>query len=170
MSLPSLPSALTGGSSVKTYTAYHIVTLFDDSQREANEVNRRFSQFEKLLAYLRQLPGHQVIPELPKKRYFNSSEQVVELRRTELENFLRTLLRNTELRGDAAVRYFLTQQDGLDDFLGNVGLYSWAYTSLSSIDTKNLSLDMLKAVAKSGIDKTSEPAGFILVIPNQESQ
>ena len=87
-----------------------------------------------------------VVPELPKKRYFNSSEQVIELRRTELEKFLRTILRNTELRQDAAVKYFLTQQEGLEDFLGNVGLYSWAYTSLSTIDTKNLSLDMLKAV------------------------
>ena len=50
----------------------------------------------------------QVIPELPKKRFFNSSEQVIELRRTELEKFLRTLLRNKDLREDAAVRFFLT--------------------------------------------------------------
>ena len=125
-----------------------------------------------MLAYLRQLPGHQVLPELPKKRYFNSSEQVIELRRTELEKFLRTLLRNRELRNDAAVRYFLTQQEGLDDFLGNVGHHSWAYSSLlSAIDnTQSLSLDMLKAVAKSEIDKSSEPGQFVLNIPNADSQ
>ena len=90
-------------------------------------MDRRFSQFEKLLTYLRQLPGHQVLPELPKKRWNNSSEQVIELRRIELEKFLRTILRNTELRGDAAVRYFLTQQEGFEDFLGNVGLYGGAF-------------------------------------------
>ena len=143
-----------------------------DAQQQPIEVDRRFSQFEKLLAYLRQLPGHQVLPELPKKRYFNLSEQVIELRRTELEKFLRTLLRNRELRNDAAVRYFLTQQEGLDDFLGNVGHYSWAYSSLLSAfdNTQSLSLDMLKAVAKSEIDKSSEPGQFVLDIPNAESQ
>ena len=94
----------------------------------------------------------------------------MELRRTELEKFLKTLLRNRELRGDAAVRYFLTQQDGFEDFLGNVGLYSWAFTTLSSIDTKSLSLDMLKAVAKSEIDKNSEPGQFVITIPNVDSQ
>ena len=143
-----------------------------DVQQQPIEVDRRFSQFEKLLAYLRQLPGHQVLPELPKKRYFNLSEQVIELRRTELEKFLRTLLRNRELRNDAAVRYFLTQQEGLDDFLGNVGHYSWAYSSLLSAfdNTQSLSLDMLKAVAKSEIDKSSEPGQFVLDIPNAESQ
>ena len=88
-----------------------------------------------------------MIPELPKKRYFNSSEQVIETRRTELENFLRTLLRNQDLRANAAVRYFLCEQDGVDNFLGDVRLYSWAYTSLASIDRKQLSFDMLKAVA-----------------------
>ena len=94
----------------------------------------------------------------------------MELRRTELEKFLKTLLRNRELRGDAAVRYFLTQQDGFEDFLGNVGLYSWAFTTLSSIVTKSLSLDMLKAVAKSEIDKNSEPGQFVITIPNVDSQ
>ena len=79
-------------------------------------------------------------------------------------------MRNKELRDNAAVRYFLTQQDDLESFLGDVGLYSWAYTALSSLDTKNLSFDVLKAVAKSGIesrgvDGTSEPARFILTIP-----
>ena len=54
--------------------------------------------------------------------------------------------------------------------MGNVGMYSWAYTSLSTIDTKNLSFDMLKAVAKSEIDKSSEPAQFIINIPNVDSQ
>ena len=54
--------------------------------------------------------------------------------------------------------------------MGNVGLYSWAYTSLSTIDTKSLSLDMLKAVAKSEIDKSSEPGQFVLNIPSAESQ
>ena len=157
--VPSLPSALTGATSGKTYTAYHIETVFDkDSARpQTYKVDRRFSQFEKLLAYLRQFPG-QVIPELPKKRFFNSSEQVIEQRRAELEKFLRTLLRNKELREDAAVRYFLTQQDDFDDFLGNVGLYSWAYTSMMSINTKNLSFDMLKAVAKHEMEDGAEPA------------
>ena len=52
----------------------------------------------------------------------------------------------------------------MDDFLGNVGHYSWAYSSLlSAIDnTNSLSLDMLKAVAKSEIDKNSEPGQFVL--------
>ncbi len=72
------------------------------------EVDRRFSQFEKLLVYLRQIPG-QVIPDLPKKRFFNSSAEVIELRRTELEKFLKSLRRKRELREDAAVKYFLTQ-------------------------------------------------------------
>lgn len=93
----------------------------------------------------------------------------MELRRTELEKFLRTLLRNRELRTDAAVRFFLTQQDGLDDFLGDVGLYKWAFNSLSTIDMKSLSLDMLKAVAKSEIDKSSEPGQFKLAVPNADS-
>ena len=123
-----------------------------------------------MLTYLRQLPGHQVLPELPKKRWNNSSEQVIELRRIELEKFLRTILRNTELRGDAAVRYFLTQQEGFEDFLGNVGLYGGAFQMLSMIDTKNLSLDMLKAVAKSDLDRDSEPGQFVLNIPSADSQ
>ncbi len=87
---------------------------------------------------------------------------MIELRRTELEKFLRTLLRNRDLRENVAVKYFLTQQDGLEGFLGDVGLYSWAYTSLSTIDTKKLSFDMLKAVAKAeietrGSDSRAEP-------------
>ena len=51
----SLPSALTGGSGSQTYTAYHIVTVFDkdSAQPKSYGVDRRFSQFEKLLAYLR---------------------------------------------------------------------------------------------------------------------
>ena len=92
-----------------------------------------------------------------------------------MEKFLRTLLRNRDLRENAAVRYFLTQQDDFESFLGDVGLYSWAYTSLSSIDTKNLSFDVLKAVAQSeiesrGSDGRSEPAHFTLVIPKFDSQ
>ena len=73
-----------------------------------------------------------------------------------------------------AVKYFLTQQDGLDSFLGDVGLYSWAYTSLSTIEMKNLSLDMLKAVAKSeietrGSDSGAEPEQFAITILGADS-
>ena len=86
------------------------MTTFDKEtdNPQTYEVDRRFSQFEKLLAHLRQIPG-MVIPDLPKKRFFNSSEQVIELRRTELEKFLKSLIRRRELREDAAVKYFLTQ-------------------------------------------------------------
>ena len=51
----SLPSMITGKGAAKTYTAYHIVTIFDKSAQpvQAYEVDRRFSEFEKLLAYLR---------------------------------------------------------------------------------------------------------------------
>ena len=81
---------------------YHISTVFypdtTDTDTDANiiisqleqenekipesfEVDRRFSQFEKLLEYLRKALPSEVIPELPKKRYFNKSDQVIELRR-----------------------------------------------------------------------------------------
>lgn len=77
-------------------------------QYSTTEVDRRFSDFEKLLTYLRKMPSH-ILPELPQKRYFdNASESVVELRRSELEKFMRTLVRNQELRQDMAVRYFLS--------------------------------------------------------------
>lgn len=128
----TLPTALTGTNAPKTYTAYHIVTVFekDTDRPQKFEVDRRFSEFEKLLTHVRSLPGQPIIPDLPKKRYFNQGEQVIELRRTELEKFLKVMLRSKEMRNDSAVRYFLTQQDGFESFLGNVGLYSWAYTSL----------------------------------------
>ena len=75
----SLPSVITGaGSAPKTYTAYHIITIFSKYAIEAGnqkyEVDRRFSDFEKLLVHLRKLPVAQILPDLPKKRYFNSSE------------------------------------------------------------------------------------------------
>mmetsp|Transcript_9108 Transcript_9108/g.12384 ORF Transcript_9108/g.12384 Transcript_9108/m.12384 type:complete len:81 (+) Transcript_9108:863-1105(+) len=71
----SLPSVLTS-SAPKTYTAYHIVTVFDKAsdRPQQYEVDRRFSEFEKLLSHLRTLPNNLILPELPKKRFFNSSE------------------------------------------------------------------------------------------------
>lgn len=48
---------ITGGGASKTYTAYRIVTIFDKSDAAGDirqhEVDRRFSEFEKLHAYLR---------------------------------------------------------------------------------------------------------------------
>lgn len=85
---------------------------------------------------------------------------------------MRTLVRNKDLRQDMAFKYFLTQQEGLDSVLGNVSLYSWAYQSLSTaIDPKNISYDMLKAVAKSGLESTagSEPEQFVINIPEVDS-
>ena len=70
------------------------------------EVSRRFSQFEKLLASLRQMQGY-VVPELPKKRYFNSSEAVIETRRSELETWLKTIVRKRDLRELPVILYFL---------------------------------------------------------------
>ena len=93
------PKAL-GGSSTSTYTAYNIKTVIrnpnqvDDVQEF--EVSRRFSQFEKLLASLRQMQGY-VVPELPKKRFFNSSETIIETRRSELETWLKTVARKRDL-------------------------------------------------------------------------
>ena len=103
-------SSWLGGGGAKTYTAYHIVTVFDKNVESPQkcEVARRFSDFEKLLAYLRKLPNQHIIPDLPKKRFFNTSEQVIEMRRTELEKFLKTLLRSRELRDNSVVRYFLS--------------------------------------------------------------
>ena len=40
--VPSLPAAFTGSSST-TYTAYHIVTCFNDVHDQSFEVDRRFS-------------------------------------------------------------------------------------------------------------------------------
>ena len=48
-----------------------------------------------------------VIPELPKKRWYNSSDEVIETRRRELDEWVRTLVRNKELREDSTVDYFL---------------------------------------------------------------
>ena len=84
------------------------------------------------------------------------------------------MLRNKEMRENAAVRYFLTQQEDFESFLGNVGLYSQALKSLQSIQTKNLSIDMLKAVALSGLDSTTgepsaEPESLAIRIPDMES-
>ena len=108
----SLPSVITGANGApKTFTAYHIVTIFDKSagaNSTENEVDRRFSDFEKLLDHLRKRPNTPILPDLPKKRFYNTSEQVIEQRRTELEKFLWTILRNHDLREDPAVRYFLT--------------------------------------------------------------
>ena len=70
------------------------------------EVSRRFSQFEKLLASLREMQGY-VVPELPKKRFFNSSEAVIETRRSELETWLKTVARKKDLRELPIVQYFL---------------------------------------------------------------
>lgn len=81
-----------------------------DIARRTNEfqVDRRFSQFEALHAYIKGHYKAEVIPELPKKRIFNQGEQIIELRRQELEKFLRALLRNQTLREAPAVRFFLT--------------------------------------------------------------
>ena len=93
-------------------------------------MSRRFSEFEKLLASLRS-DNSFVIPELPKKRYYNNSESVIELRRAELETFLRTILRNRDLKESPTLIYFLTKQEGLDEFLGNVSRYGWAFSLMS---------------------------------------
>ena len=58
------------------------------------------------MAILRQMQGF-VIPELPKKRWYNSSDEVIETRRRELDEWVRTLVRNKELREDSTVDYFL---------------------------------------------------------------
>ena len=175
--VPKLPSMLTG-SAPKTYTAYHVVSIFDkQSDRPKQfEVDRRFSDFEKLLAHLQKSPEQLILPDLPKKRFFNSSEQVIELRRTELEKFLKTLLRSPELREESAVKYFLTQQEGFEVFLGNVGRYDWAHRALSSIDPKYFSIDMLKAVAQTEYESRGAQGGMVepdhlaIRIPNFESR
>ena len=69
-----------------SYTVYHIISIFggssDGEETMTYEVDRRFSQFEHLLAYLREKFPFEVIPDLPKKRFFNNTnEQVIELRR-----------------------------------------------------------------------------------------
>ena len=174
----SLPPMLGGGSAAKTYTAYHIVTIFDKSAADGQqfEVDRRFSDFEKLLTHLRQLPNQPIVPDLPKKRFFNSSEQIIEQRRTELEKFLVTLLRSREMREYSAVKYFLTRQEGLEVFLGNVSRYDWAHQALHSLDPKYFSLDMLKAVAKIEIENrgseigASEPLQLMIKIPDFKDQ
>ena len=70
-----------------SYTVYHIMSIFggscsDGEEAMTYEVDRRFSQFEHLLAYLREKFPFEVMPDLPKKRFFNNhDEQVIELRR-----------------------------------------------------------------------------------------
>ena len=87
-----------------------------------------------------------VIPELPKKRWFNSGETVIETRRSELDVWIKVLVRNRELREDATVDYFLKQQDGLNEYLGNVNVYSWAYASLRNLGRNYMSYEMISAV------------------------
>ena len=112
------------------------------------------------------------MPDLPKKRFFNTSEQVIEERRTELEKFLKTLLRNAEMRENGAVRYFLTQQEGLEVFLGNGKSYDWAYQALQSLDPKYFSLEMLRAVAQNEYHSISgefgcmEPEVLLMKLPD----
>ena len=162
-------------SAPASYTAYQITTTFEKGaeNEQTFSVDRRFSQFEKLLQHLRSLDRF-VLPELPKKRIFNQGEQVIELRRTELETFLRTLLRNPDLRTNEAVRAFLSLKDGIDEFLGDVGLYKWAYSSLASVDTHQLSFAMMRAVAKAEIEsrssRSSEPEKLQIAIPNYATQ
>ena len=92
-----------------------------------------------------------VIPELPKKRWYNSSDEVIETRRRELDEWVRTLVRNKELREDSTVDYFLKQQDGIHEYLGNVNMYSYAYTSLRNLGRNYMSYDMLSAVAQANL-------------------
>ena len=88
-----------------------------------------------------------MIPELPKKRWYNSSDEVIETRRRELDEWVRTLVRNKELREDSTVDFFLKQQDGIQEYLGNVNMYSYAYASLRNLGRNYMSYDMLSAVA-----------------------
>ena len=61
---------------ISNYTVYRIVTSFsslDNNQNSAQfEVDRRFSQFEQLVRCLREAHPLEVIPDLPKKRFFNN--------------------------------------------------------------------------------------------------
>ena len=106
-----------------------------------------------------------VVPELPKKRYFNSSEAVIETRRSELEIWIKTIARKKDLREVPIVQYFLKEKEGVDEFLGDANLYSWAYQSLSKLDRKNMSFEMLKAVALAKTDLSEDPQQFNLKFP-----
>jgi hypothetical protein len=70
---------------------------------------RRFSEFQKLLCYLRDQENLKgiLIPELPPKAINNLDKKIIEERRIQLEAFLDFLVANPEIRRNAAVRYFL---------------------------------------------------------------
>ena len=107
-----------------------------------------------------------VIPELPKKRWFNTGETVIETRRSELDVWIKALVRNRELREDATVDYFLKQQDGLNEYLGNVNMYSWAYASLRNLGRNYMSYEMISAVTQANLETSFEPDQFALTYPN----
>jgi len=97
---------------------------------------------------------------------------VIESRRTELEKWLRTVLRREETRDDFAVKCFLTRQSGLDECFVPEARYSWVHSALLSID-RNFTIDMLKAVAKSEFESrgsdAADPERLALAIPNAQS-
>ena len=132
-------------------------------------MHRRFSDFEKFLSILREKQGF-VIPELPKKRWFNSSETVIETRRSELDVWIKTVVKCRELREDPLVDYFLKHQEGVNEFLGNVNMYSWAYASLRNLGKNYMSYEMLSAVAQANLETSHEPDQFALTYPNDMSK
>ena len=118
---------LSSWTAQQTYTVYIIETIstLDSHEdvipfsKKTYKTFRRFSEFEKLLAYLRDQENLRgiVIPELPQKSYLNNlDKQLIEARRTQLEAFLEGLVGSPDIRKMAALRYFLLTQDQIEHF------------------------------------------------------
>ena len=124
-----VPSMLAGSNS---YTVYKISThSYYESQHELHpfyydkhvKTERRFSEFKKLVEYLKRQEKLEGVP-LPKldSTWKQAGSKEIEERQSRLEFVLNELLRRREILEQEAVRFFLLTDVPFDEF-ENISVY-----------------------------------------------
>mmetsp|Transcript_32639 Transcript_32639/g.24105 ORF Transcript_32639/g.24105 Transcript_32639/m.24105 type:complete len:140 (+) Transcript_32639:724-1143(+) len=137
---------------MNSYTVYQIQTqskLPNYEEGKVYEVLRRFSDFEWLLGKLQENEHYKgmIIPPLPQKKYLgNLSSEFVELRRQELETFLRVIASHAVMRHDLQLKEFLTFADQFEKYKTNPSAYERAWGYMEYIPSvKNISMNSVKS-------------------------